>query len=71
MKDIFSHGATDLLFFMLFVMILHDKVPQFLSIAWIVNILFLVGIALLFIYDVGLLGTKIERYINNKDKKEN
>lgn len=71
MKDIFSHGATDLLFFMLFVMILHDKAPQFLSIAWIVNILFLVGIALLFIYDVGLLGTKIERYINNKDKKEN
>lgn len=71
MKDIFSHGATDLLFFTLFVIVLHNNAPQFLSIAWVVNILFLVGIALMFIYDVGLLGTKIERYINNKDNKEN
>ena len=71
MKDIFSHGAVDLLFFTLFVIVLFNKEPQFLSFAWIVNVLFLVGIALMFIYDVGVLGTKIERYINNKDNKEN
>ena len=69
MKDIFLHGAIDLMFFTLFVVVLFNKVP-FFSLAWIINIIFLIGTALIFIYDIASLGEKIEKYIN-RDNKEN
>ncbi len=69
MKDIFLHGAIDLMFFTIFIVVLFNKVT-FLSLAWIINIVFLIGTALIFIYDIASLGEKIEKYIN-KDNKEN
>lgn len=70
MKKLFLQGAVDLELFMIFILVLFnktDKTVDVFSISWLINTVFLVGIALFFIYDVADLGNKIENYIKHKE----
>lgn len=70
MKSIFLHGAIDIIILVLIICACFTQ-TLFFSLAWIINTIYLVGLTLWFIYDVSILGDKIEKYINNKNTKEN